>query len=366
MENKIQEAENELFGMYEILGEMFSMNYTCLRISNQDIPFESSNVYGRSSVFENRNNLREKWIELKLDDAAEYRNESFADLFKAWEIQKQNLFGDIDFDAVLNMRKSELMKKYNDYFETNMTFNEAFDGFLPKDPRFKNIVREFETQAVYTAENEKLNYLLHEYHCYIEILKIQMAYAAFNRISSTLADDVSERGRPTLYFKRPKDPSIKTISIDEIEQHIATSEHAIEDTQEKLKAEGKKLIPLYKRRRKNMYDYDAHNAISQIKSVIFNLNERLKQAQEYSYFAQLLMQRLAYANTDYDNSKMSDIYEGFFDLTAGINIFKKGNKLKLDWVYTHSLEKKYLEYFAALFKESAALISQKTTAKQKT
>ena len=365
MEEKFQAAEDELFGMYEILGEMFSINYTCLRISNQDIPFESSNVYGRSSLFENRNELREKWIELKLEDAAEYRNETFADLFKAWEVEKQNLFGDIDFNAVLNLRKKELINKYNDYYGTHLAFEEAFNGFLPKNPKFAKIIKDFQTQAVYTASDEKLNFLLHEYHSYVEILKIYMAFSAFNDISSTLSDDVTDRGRPSFYFKRPANPNIKTISIDEIEKHIAQSERAIEETNSQLKAEGKKLIPLYRRTKKNMYDYDAHNEISKIKSVIFNLNEKLKQAQEYSYFAQLMMQRLAYANTDYDSSKMSDIYEGFFDLTAGINIFKKGNKLKLDWVYTHTLEKKYLEYFESLFKDTASLASQKDEEKQK-
>lgn len=365
MDNKIQETEDELFGMYEILNEMLSLNYTCLRISNQDIPFSAGNVYDRSSLFDNKNQLREKWIELKLEDAAEYRNETFSDLFKAWEVQKQNLFGDIDIEALIRQRQDELLKKYNNYYGTNSTFKEAFNGYLPRNPKFAKIVRDFQTQAVYSATDENLNYLLHEYHSYIEILKIYMALSSFDDISKTLSDDLTERGRPTLYFKRPANPKVSTITADEIESHLTQSELAIEDTQARLKVEGKKLIPFYKRTRKNMYDYDAHNAISQIKSVIFNLNERLKQAQEYSYFSQLLMQRLAFANTDYDNSKMSDIYEGFFDLTAGINVFKKGNKLKLDWVYAHDLEKKYLEYFAELFKDTIELSQQKTEQKQK-
>lgn len=361
MENNIlKHTEDDLFGMYGILGEMFAINYTCLRISNQDIPLSGAGVYGREDIFGSGSKLKQKWIELKLEDAAECRNETFSDLFRAWEENKKNLFADIDIASVLRMRKKDLIAKYNDYYGTNNSFEDAFDGFSSKNPKFNEIIKNFEKSAVYYAEDEKLNFLLHEYHCYKEILKIYMAFSAFDKISTVLEQDLTQSGRPSFYFKRPSVSDVEIISQDEIEHHIETAEKAIAETEAELKREGKKLIPLYKRTRKNMQDYSAHDEISKIKSVIFNLNEKLKKSQEYDAFAKLLMERLAYANTDYDNSKLSDIYEGFFDLTAGINIFKKDSKLKLDWVYAHSLEKNYLSFFEGLFKSSSSLDNEKT------
>lgn len=363
--NQPQNLKDDLLAMYPLLGEMFSINYSCLRVANQDVPISSpAEVMTATDVSHSKNKLKDAWIELKLGDVATLRNEVFSELEQGWEAEKKQSFSDINFEQTIRARQSALIHLYNDFYGTNERFEDAFDGFCTKNPNFQQIIQDFDTKAVFVTTDEKLSYLLHEYFNYIEILKLYMAFSVFDKISKTLQNDLTKNGRPSVCYGKPESEII-TMSGDEIEDFVQDSEKILKQIEREIKTENKKLAPLYKRTKKNFSDYDAHSQVSQIKSIIFNLLEKQKKAKEYNLFAKTLLERLDYANTDYDGSHLINICKNLFDLTTGINIFKKGNRLKFDKVYVHELEKQFLTYMQSLFKNPQKLTHSKTEQNQK-
>lgn len=362
---KTHNTENDIFNMFDLLGELFSHNYSCLRIANQDTPIgASSSVVNADELFRSKPKTKTVWIDGKLADAAEERNETFDNVLTAWEIEKKQILGDIDISKQIAAKRRTLMTFYNAYYGTKQTFKEAFDGFNALNPHFAALARDFDTKKVFSTDDPAVSRLMHAYFEYIELMKSVTAYLPFDQISAILKDDVTESGRPSIYFKKHGNSDVSSMTGEELESFVKDSEIVLKRVQDEVKAENKKLIPLYRDLKKKPFDYSLHDEISKIKSVIHNLLEKQKKAEHYNFFAKSLLERFIYANTDYDASRWHDFCEGLFDLTAGINIFKKENKLKFDDVYVHNLERSYLSYLKNMFQDSPALISEKTEIEQ--
>ncbi len=358
-------VEKNIFEMYQVLGELYSLNYSCLKISNQDMPIDGpSQTYSANDIFRNKSQLKESWLGLKLADVAETRNQTFKDILSAWGQTYSECIQDFDIHAALKEQKAKVTELHNKFFGKNKTFNEIFDGFVAKNQTFKKIAALFDTNAVFMTDNETLNLLMYEYYKYIESLTAYMAAESFDKISKMLDRDVTSEGRPSFYFRKSFEPQITTMSGKEIEAYSLAADKVVKSVNQEIKAENKKLAPLYKKVKKNMSDYEAHNEISLIKSNIFNLLEKQRKAEKFAYFANALLERFAYANTGYDESKTFSFVEALFDLSAGINIFKH-KKLEFDSVYVHELEKNYLIYFSQMFGLDLEKTTSKETANQK-
>ena len=339
--------EDALFNMYGILGELLSLNHTCIRIANQDVPiFANKTVLSKEEIFSQNQTLKSVWLEKKLEDAAEMRNEIFSDILTAWDIHKTELFAGIDIAQTLKNKQTALVKAYNAYFGEKKSFKEIFNGFNTTDPRFQKIIREFDTNKCVYAEDEKL-----------------MSFKFFEDISAVAKNDVLDSGRPSMFFRKPGG-DVSTISGEEIEEYIKDATSVLKSVNKEIQVQNKKLAPLYKKAHGNFNDYELHSKIGQIKSEIFNLLEKQKKAQRYKRFAEKLLERLVYTNTDYDSSKALRFFEGFLDLTTGINVFKKENQIEFNDVYIHSLERSYLTYLSNLFTQTSSLENQDESSKQ--
>ena len=354
-ESRLLQVDDDIFQMYELLNELFSLNYTCLRMSNQARPLgTSSNIITADELFRNNDKIS-VWVDSKLADSAELRTEVFNDVMTAWEVEKGSLISEEELAKQIISKKRVLMSFYNAYYGTKHTFNEVFDGFSALNPHFAKLAQDFDTQAVFVAEDQAMNRLMHAYYEYIDLMKSATAFYTFNQISEILKNDVNGLGKPTMFFQRHGNPDVTTISCEEIESFVRDSESVLKSVEKEIKVENKKLIPLYRKHKKDPFNYEINDEISQIKSVLHNLLTKQKQAEHYNFFANALLQRLIYANTDYDPSRWSDFCEGLFDLLAGINIFNKQNHFEFNEVYAHTLEKKYLTYLKNMFKKSPAL-----------
>lgn len=360
-----QPVEKNIFESYQLLGELFSLNYSCLKIANQDMPLDGpSQTYSANDIFRNKSPLKENWLSLKLADVAETRNQAFKDILSAWNQTYSDCIKNFDIHVALEEQKAKLTAVHNQFFEENKTFDEIFDGFVAKNPTFKKIATLFDTNAVFMTDNETLNSLMYEYYIYIESLIAYTATVSFDKISKILERDVTAEGRPSLYFRKSLEPEITTMTGKEIEAYSLAADKVVKSVKQEIKTENKKLAPLYKTVKKNMSNLAAHHEISLIKSNIFNLLEKQRKAERFAYFANALLERFAYANTGYDESKAFSFIEALFDFSAGINIFKH-KKLEFDSVYVHELEKSYLIYLSQMFDLDLEKSATKETANQK-
>lgn len=349
----------ELFQLYMMLNELYSINYSCLRIANQDVPVIRDEKTETPEKIYDQRSRKTLYIEGKLEEIARIRKETFDNIQKAYD---ENL-GNLNQEEDLKPLRSKLIQKYNSKFKTTKHFKDIINGFEILDPEFRQIAADFNTQSVYSASDQETSDLLTAYYHYIDYMLEYMAMQSFDKILKTLSNDLTSSGRPSLYFRHPED-GVSTLSREELEKYKLDAFEQLYEIEKQTKKENKKLVPYFKRVRKDYRDSDAYKKISEIKSTIFDLNEKHKRATELTDYLSMLDARLESANSDYEASKSSSIFEGIVDLSAGINVFSKKNKLKIDSVYVHDLELSYLKHMFEMFKQKDSTVLEEQNQKQ--
>lgn len=336
---KEKQANNEL---YDLLNKAFSANYTCLRIANQEGAFSGDLIQTRDQVFK-RKGLKEHWLAAKMKDAAGQRH----DLLDAFSKAKFASFADLDMDGEDKRNKDLLMRLFNQYYGTNKSFEECFDGYEILDEDFKAIFELFDERKTIPSTRLGMSMLLNVYYNFLNYWTDRTFVISTCDIIDTLSDDLNSSGYRTFYFGHPRNPQVSVISKAEIEEMILTVYNFITKFETELKIQKKKSASAEKMVKKKPSDETKQQYFeSQFESTRISILEEKVKA--LSFFLTVLDKRLSATGKDLEDSKILRFTEGVFDFTSGINVFDENNTLKVDKTYIHDLERKHLTF---LFKQ---------------
>lgn len=333
-------------GLYNSLNKVFSLNYTCLRISGQDTPITDAGIYDRNDVF-NRS-IGEKWVSRKLKDVSEIRNSLISGLSDVLVDETENIKL---IEQELEKAKTALLMVYTIWFEKTKKFDEVFDGFICKDPEFAKLLHQYETHAtVFTSEPAVIQ-IVAIYNDYLELLSKYATLKAFQDIAETLFGDFNSYGRPTANFGKFNNPNVFKINKETIEQYGHTASEIVDNIEKEVNEGNKNLTKFYRRlKKKKLSEDERQNTRAKVKeqiSAMHDLNLRLGIASELIDFVGQLNTRLTSANHDLNPSMLSTISEGLLDFLTGTN----SNNPKINEVYVHRIEVNYLNYLFWLLKD---------------
>lgn len=304
--------KDAIIAFYTLVNRLYSINYSAMRISAQRNPKESAAKFKFDSK-----SPKQFWIDAKLKDISSLREEFFTNYFAA---NKQNVEYFSIVDEELENSKNTLMQIHNIFFETEMPFEEIFDGFVCKSPELFEFLKIIDTQP-FCTNDPSLVHLADAYTTYIKNLFYHTIVHSMMDNIEQLANDVNTYGVPTLYNGVIQNDTLTTISADKLKEYRAQIE-------EKHRALEKVKIP-----KKN-------------KALLSKYNIAIAKYFETDVFLVQLEERLKAANTDIVNTLSNKIVEGTMDLLTGA---KTDEKLKIDKVYATKLELSYLEYLAKMF-----------------
>ena len=114
-------------GLYDALNKLFSINYTCLRVSSQETPPEAKTYY-RNDIFNQSSG--DRWVSAKLRDVSFNRNSLISGLVDALTEQGQNI--EI-IENELQKAKNALLMVYNIWYEQDKKFNDVLREKIEKE-----------------------------------------------------------------------------------------------------------------------------------------------------------------------------------------------------------------------------------------
>ena len=123
---------------YNGINTAYSANYTCLRIADQETPFEpeAGKVYTRADIFDKKPS--DRWVSKKLDVVAGVRNTKVSALNEALSTNDESY--QIIMDEY-ETAKNNFILVYNTYYETDKKLEEVVDGFKILDKDFDEMIR---------------------------------------------------------------------------------------------------------------------------------------------------------------------------------------------------------------------------------
>ena len=338
--NEKQNARHELYGT---LNKLYSANFSCRRISKQDTTNISSGVHTGSEIFSR--STSERWVSKKLEDISDLRNHISSDLESAIFDEKDAY---ILMEHSLNECIDSLVTIYNLYFETEKTYDDLFDGFVCKDETLSKYIESYDLQSTFITPNPEVMYMMNTYDYYMDMLEKNMVLTALKEISEKLTSDISRYGMPVKNANNNENPNITTLDKEDLDIMFRFSRKISKSITSEEKSLNKKLIPLYRKKKKKNVTYkdkcEIDREISKIKTLIFNANTKHKKCDEFISFLNELKERFECANKDYFSHPISTITEGICDVLAGT----PRKKIKVDEFYIHSLELSFIDYFITL------------------
>ena len=132
------------FSTQTCLCQALSTNYTCLRIAGQNKEENNSLVYTRNDLFGAPKKLSQVWLDKKLKDVADERNNFFKKSYEAIQMTENTESCMVG----LSNSQNQLMGTFNKVFKTSKSFDECFDGFEILDKDFKELYTLFDNHAI--------------------------------------------------------------------------------------------------------------------------------------------------------------------------------------------------------------------------
>lgn len=301
-----------VIAFYTLVNRLYSINYTARRLAAQ----RKSKETAQNFKFDSKS-PKDAWIDAKQNDIASLRREFFENYYQA-NSENDEYFRILDDEYETS--KSTLMQIHNIFFETDMPFEEIFDGFICKSPEMFELLKIIDMQSFYTND-ECLVSLANAYSEYKNNLFYHTITHAMKENIEQLSNDVNSYGAPAFYGGIIQSDTLTTISAAKIKEYRKKLETQYA-TIKKLRVPKKDPTWLLK------------------------YNAAVAKYFEADVFLVQLEERLKAANTDVINTFSNKIVEGTLDFLTGA---KTDEKTVVDKVYATRLELNYLEYAIKMF-----------------
>jgi len=343
---KIVDPKKEL---YSVLNGLFSANYTCLRIAQQSAPKSSDKqVHTANDIFSGKS-FKDFWLTDKMQSAAENRNKFIENL----SLLTAEFLNEEEITAQFEESKEFFMTLFNKTYKTNKTFEQCFNGFEIIDPRFKRDFDSFDLSAKQMLNGSNLLILYYyQYQVFWEQYSVAKSFIA---ISQALSSDLTNYGYRSIFYGKPSDPQIQTISRAKL-QSLKSRTDLAQATSDELYKKTEKELETLKRKSKNRQEFQSR--VTEKRNQLMQVTYLKNKASKLAEFANMLYERLESANSDVNMSSIENFCESALDLASGINIFDKDTNFKVDQVYIHTFERNYLDFLISSYKKCRDLTHQ--------
>lgn len=331
-----------------IINNFYSLNYSCLRVAYQDgiIP-QSKMIFNRDDVF-NKKRIKNLWLNSKLKESATERNQAINEYIKTFKNQEiENSYE--EFCVSIEFIKQELIDQYNKVFETNNSFDEVFNGFFCKGTTIDKMLDFFYETEIISKNLESVN-LLKIYYEYQEAMKKYMVVESAIMISDALINDISPQGIPNLLYGNFHPQVLTQISGKNIANYCKKAQEIKNKIQIETKEKSKKLNDLIKAKQRRKVTKTEHllSPINNLKGELLDLSTDANQCNYLLSHLSKLQKRFISANTNYQNSEITNHCEKFIDFLLGIET--KCDEFSVDSIYITHNEQNYIDYLFALLK----------------
>lgn len=315
---------------YVLINRLYSINYSSLRVSEQQKAKAMSEEFRFKMPFEQT----ESWLDAKMIDLSSMRNTFFENYNEA-NVENVEYFDIIDKE--LEKSKEALMLMHNIWFEQNGSFEDIFDGFLCKSPKLLELICIFEMQPFMTNDKAVMN-IVDTYSTYIVNLFYKTITHSMIDIVQQLGNDFNSNCTPSLYRGIIGNNNIVMLSAEKLKE----IRKGVEETHKKIKA-----IKTKKHSGKAYTQNMAENKYLELDVFVGQLEQRLKSA-----------------NTDIFNDVKSRIVEGTIDFLTGSGSIERP---VVNEIYATKLELNYIEYLREMMDYALAVVSEssKTDKKEK-
>ncbi len=308
---------------YSLINSLYSLNYSGLKFSKQyKKQYETKGFEFSMPFFK-----KESWIDAKLGDVNEKREEFFA---KYYEIDSESQEQYKIIDDELEKSKDYLQYIYCMMFRKLCSFEEIFDGFLCKAPDLLGYIYMFEMQPCVT-NNPDVKKLMKAYSTYTSNLYYKTITSTLVDMIEQLASEFNSIGTPNFSYGFIQNEKIVKISADKIRE--------MRKNADELHGE----IDSHKPKKHSGNAYTKSMATEKYKK----LNIILRQLEE----------RLKSANTDFFHDITNRVVETTMDYLTGVGLDKKP---EVSEIYVTKQELNYIEYLTEMIKYALAVLNEKT------
>jgi len=313
------------------LNRVYTANYQCLKATareNQDSTIELPTFSGST------------WLRDKVEIVAKKRNNYINTISKTVATKMSP-----DFVEALENYKLSFMENFEAVYGPSGTFDDCFDGYEITHKGFKEDFFKLDIQNHLAKNTSEFKCLCYNYIRYLEYYKQLKIYEGYVEIFNSLCDDLNSDGYKTFMFQKPQ-KGVTLLSADKIqEMHaLALSHKKRVDISYKsaLKKKNKSFDRLSTTKEKTKQS--AKENYSYFLACFEHEENQNEFVSELCHFTESLMTRLKWANSTPQMKKTADIYAGFYDLMAGVNIFSSKNNYETDQIYVHENELEYYQY----------------------
>ena len=343
---------------YQGLNTAYSANYICLRIADQEPPFEPEpgKVYGRNDIF--NKSASESWVSSKLRSVANIRNTKLSALS---EVLSPN---DESYKLIVEQYesiKNDVVTVYNAYYETDKKFSEIVDGFKILDKDLDNIIRTCLTSPYVAFSDTDLENVATVFLNYIDVYEKYTLLRIYRDLIEQLSGSVNYYGRKSFTYDKPSNPLVKTLSREQVLDYIKVAATVFCDQEAALKKSNKELTKAYKFGAKKTSDiYESASEVNRLTAETAQLGTLSSIAEELFDFTTALEHRLESANTD-NLTSFSRFIEKFNDFISGVDVFGS-EKFEVNEIYIHQYELDYMKFLFHLLQTSPKKIREEHSA----
>ena len=346
---------------YNGINTAYSANYTCLRIADQETPFEpeAGKVYTRADIFDKKPS--DVWVSKKLNTVAGIRNTKINALVDALTPNDDSYQTIIE---ELEIAKRDFVTVYNAYYETDKKLEELVDGFKILDKDFDEMIRTCLTSACVAFADPLLEKVVSIYLYYLDVYEKYTLIKIYRDLINELAGSLTGGGRKSYTYDNPAKPLVKKLSREQVLDYIKVTATVFCDQEDALKKYHKQLTKAYRNGAKRSTDmYEAVNEVNMLTTETSHAGTRSSIAEELFDFATALELRLESANTDDGLTSFAKFMEKVNDFISGVEVFGKED-FKVNDIYVHQYELDYMKFLFHLLQTSPKKVREEHSAEE--
>ena len=328
-------TQNFIVELNKILNKFYTINYSCLRAGARGNQPEAINT---------RNFSGSAWLDDKMNILSNQRNQ--------WIGIIQNQVLDLDacgFNTSMETFKHDFMQTFEAVYGPSGSFEDNFDGFKIKHPQFRKDFFDLDIMCKVSNNSPRYQILCYNYLSYLNYYKQQIAYEAYHDIFSTLSSDLQQNGYRSFYFQKPTNDTL-VMDHSEVrtmhEEALAMKRRAAVSYKTALK----KHNQTYKKVKKPNVPEQAQADFAHFRACFENAENQYAFVNELVFLTKMLVDRIECSNTPSNTKLANTLYENFFDIVSGVNIFDEKNNYHTDKVYVHPRELEYRNYLLSQIK----------------
>lgn len=328
-------TQNFIVELNKILNKFYTINYACLRAGARGNQPESINTRSFSGS---------SWLDDKMRILSTQRNQ--------WINIIQTQVLDLDacgFNSSMLTFKQDFMQTFESVYGPSGSFEDNFDGFKIKHPQFRKDFFNLDVMCTVSNNTPKYQILCYNYLSYLNYYKQQIAHEAYADIFDTLLSDLQSNGYKSFYFQKPTND---TLVLDQAEveamheEALALKKRAAVPYKTALKKHNRS----YKKLQKPGATQQAQAEFSYFRACFENAENQYAFVNELVFLTKMLSNRTKHVNIPSNTTFANTLYENFFDLMSGVNIFDEKNNYHSTKVYVHPRELEYRNYLLSQIK----------------